>query len=84
MTPWLVAAGVLITALVAMAVGCAHVESVESRLAALNGASTLVTAILLVIAAAFDRAAFADLALALAVLSFVGNLAFARFLERWL
>ena len=84
MTPWLVTAGALMIGLLCMVVGCARVESVESRLAALNGASTLAVLTLLVIAAAFDRSAFADLALALAGLSFVGNLAFARFLERWL
>lgn len=84
MTPWLVATGALTVGLVAMCVGAARVESVESRLAALNGASTLAVVTLLVVGAAFDRSAFADLAIVLAVLSFIGNLAFARFLERWL
>lgn len=84
MTPWLVAAGAAVVGLLAMCVGAARVQSVESRLAALNGASTLTVVALLVVAAAFDRASFADLALTLALLSFIGNLAFARFLERWL
>jgi multicomponent Na+:H+ antiporter subunit F len=37
-----------------------------------------------VLAQAYDRSIFFDLALALALLSFAGGLVFARFLERWI
>jgi multisubunit Na+/H+ antiporter MnhF subunit len=66
-----------------MGVACAR-GTAESRLAALNGASATSALILVLVAAGFDRSSFADLALALAGLGFIGNLAFARFLERWL
>ena len=39
---------------------------------------------LLLLAQAYDRAIYFDLALALALLSFAGGLVFARFLERWI
>jgi multisubunit Na+/H+ antiporter MnhF subunit len=44
----------------------------------------IVPLILLLIAEAMGREPFADLGLALALLSFGGGLAFARFLERWM
>jgi len=40
--------------------------------------------VLLVLAQAYDRSIYFDLALALALLSFAGGLVFARFLERWI
>jgi multisubunit Na+/H+ antiporter MnhF subunit len=77
------AAAALIVLLVVFAAACAR-GAPENRLAALVGASNTAVLTLLLVSAGFDRAAFADLAIALAVLGFVGNLAFARFLERWL
>ena len=44
---------------------------------------TVDTLVLLVLAQAYDRSIYFDLALALALLSFAGGLVFARFLERW-
>ena len=44
---------------------------------------TVDTLVLLLLAQAYDRAIYFDLALALA-LSFAGGLVFARFLERWI
>ena len=47
-------------------------------------AGTVDTLVLLLLAQAYDRAIYFDLALALALLSFAGGLVFARFLERWI
>jgi multicomponent Na+:H+ antiporter subunit F len=53
------------------------------RLVGLELAGTVDTLVLL-LAQAYDRAIYFDLALALALLSFAGGLVFARFLERWI
>jgi multicomponent Na+:H+ antiporter subunit F len=47
-------------------------------------AGTVDTLVLLLLAQAYDRAIYYDLALALALLSFAGGMVFARFLERWI
>jgi multisubunit Na+/H+ antiporter MnhF subunit len=52
-------------------------------LAAMELASPIVVTILLLLCEGVSRPEFADLALALAILSFGGGLVFARFLERW-
>jgi multicomponent Na+:H+ antiporter subunit F len=44
----------------------------------------IVTLVLLLLAEAFGRAIYVDIALALALLSLAGGLVFARFLERFL
>ncbi|MBO2449526.1 hypothetical protein J4573_20665 [Actinomadura barringtoniae] len=54
------------------------------RLAGLMLAGPLVTLTLIVLAAAYGRPAYLDVALVLAVLSFAGSLVFARFLGRTL
>ena len=54
------------------------------RLVGLELAGTVDTLVLLVLAQAYDRSIFFDLALALALLSFASGLVFARFLERWI
>jgi multicomponent Na+:H+ antiporter subunit F len=54
------------------------------RLVALEAAGVIGPLILLLIAEAMGRQPFADLGLALALLSFAGGLVFARFLERWM
>ena len=46
--------------------------------------STIAILILLLLAQGYGRPSFADLALALAFLSFPGSLLFAHFFERWL
>ncbi|MGH2734515.1 MAG: MrpF/PhaF family protein [Actinomycetota bacterium] len=64
------------------AIACSRGGPVD-RLVGLELAGTIDTLILLVLAQAYDRDIYFDLALALAVLTFAGGLAFARFLERW-
>jgi multisubunit Na+/H+ antiporter MnhF subunit len=51
--------------------------------AALAMAATVIVAVLLVLTAAFGRSAFFELPEVLAIVSFVGSVAFARYLERW-
>ena len=58
--------------------------SVPVALVALELASTLVTLVLVLLAAGTNREPLMDLALVSAFLSFAGSLAFARFLERWI
>ena len=55
-----------------------------SRLVALNLAGPVCVLVCLVLAAAFQRPAYLDVGLALALVSFAGSLVYARFLERWL
>jgi multicomponent Na+:H+ antiporter subunit F len=55
-----------------------------ARLAALNLAGPLTVLLCLVLAAAFQRSSYVDVALVLAPVSFAGSLVYARFLERWL
>jgi multicomponent Na+:H+ antiporter subunit F len=55
-----------------------------ARLAALNVAGPLTVLLCLVLAAAFQRSSYVDVALVLAPVSFAGTLVYARFLERWL
>ena len=55
-----------------------------ARLAALNVAGPLTVLLCLVLAAAFQRSSYVDVALVLAPVSFAGSLVYARFLERWL
>jgi multicomponent Na+:H+ antiporter subunit F len=55
-----------------------------ARLAALNLAGPLTVLLCLVLAAAFQRSSYVDVALVLAPISFAGSLVYARFLERWL
>jgi multicomponent Na+:H+ antiporter subunit F len=78
---WLLAAGVLMVALVPCAVVAAREELIEG-LVALELAGVLASVALLLMAEGFHRQPFADLAIVLAVLSFAGSLAYARFLER--
>ena len=55
-----------------------------SRLVALEAAGSITVVVLLLLAEAFHRVPFVDLALTLALLGFGAGLVFARFLERWL
>ncbi len=82
MNVWLVAA----TALLAGIVPCGIVAwraPVMDALVALNLLGLLAALDLMLLAEGFGRAPFYDLAVALALLSCVGTLVFARFLERW-
>jgi multicomponent Na+:H+ antiporter subunit F len=82
MNAWLIAATVLLTGLVPC-LWIAMRGSVVSALVAVELASTITTLALMMIAQGFRRDPFFDLALVSAILSFVGALTFARFLERW-
>jgi multicomponent Na+:H+ antiporter subunit F len=82
MDEWSVAALALLAGLVPCGVVCLRGGPVD-RLIGLELAGTVDTLILL-LAQAYDRAIYFDLALALALLSFAGGLVFARFLERWI
>lgn len=83
MNPWFLAAAVLLICLAPCLVSCLRGD-VMHRLIALEAAANVVCVMLLVLSEAMHRAPFMDLALALALLNFGGNLAFARFFERWL
>jgi multicomponent Na+:H+ antiporter subunit F len=80
---WAVAALALLAGLVPCGVVCLRGSPVD-RLIGLELAGTVDTLVLLLLAQAYDRAIYFDLALALALLSFAGGLVFARFLERWI
>lgn len=80
---WIWAAIALLVCLGGPFIRCVHGDAV-SRLIALEAGSTMCIVILLVLAEAYHREPFIDLALTLAVLTFGAGLVFARFLERWL
>ena len=81
MNEWLVAAVVFLALLVPCLVVCSRASPIAG-LVALELSGSMVTSLLLVLAAGFNRQPFVDLALVFAVLSFAGSLAFARLLER--
>ncbi len=83
MNMWLAAGAGLLVALIPCGITCFRGRP-EDRLAALELAGVIVTLELLLLAQAFHRPAFYDLAVTLAMLSFGGGMVFARFLERWL
>ncbi len=83
MNGWMLAAAALLITLVPCGVVVLRGPAV-SRLVALETANGIETLLLLVLAEAFGRSAFFDLALTLALLSFAGAMVFARFFERWL
>jgi multicomponent Na+:H+ antiporter subunit F len=78
---WAIAAVVLFAILLVCMVLPALRGPIDG-LIALEVAGTTGTAIFLLLAEAVKRQSFADLALVLAILSFVGALGFARLLER--
>ncbi|MFL5247319.1 MAG: monovalent cation/H+ antiporter complex subunit F [Myxococcales bacterium] len=84
MTAWLWAAAGFALCLVPCAFVALSARNVVDRLVALEMTAVCETLCLLVLAEAFERTIFFDLAVALALLSFGGGLVFARFLERWL
>jgi multisubunit Na+/H+ antiporter MnhF subunit len=81
MNEFLIAALALLAAFVPCGVVCARAALLQG-LVALELAGVTASLVLLLLAAGFDRQPFADLALVAALLSFVGALAFVRFLER--
>ena len=82
MNAWLFAATALLVGLVPCGVALLR-GTVLGAAAALQLAGGVDALVLLLLAEGLDRPALFDLALVLAVLSFAGGLAFARFLERW-
>ena len=81
MNEWLIASLVLLVAMVPLAAVCVWSSAVDG-LVALQVGGTNAALILLLLAEGFNRQPFADLALILALMSFVGSLGFAYFLER--
>ena len=55
-----------------------------ARLVAVELAAPVTVMVCLVLAAAFDRPAYLDVGLVLAVVTFPGSMVYARYLERWL
>ena len=83
MNAWLVGAAALLAALVPLGL-FAFRGPVADRLVAMELAGVLETLALVLLAEGFDRDIYFDLAVVLAVVSFIGNLVYVRFLERWL
>jgi multicomponent Na+:H+ antiporter subunit F len=81
MSQWLLGAAVLGVCLIPCAAVCFYAGPL-SGLAALQVAGGLMTSILILLAEAFRRQPFVDLALVFAVLSVIGGIVFARILER--
>lgn len=81
MNEWLIAALVLLVALVPAA-AVAFVARPTSGLVALQLAGSSATLILLLLAQGFDRQPFVDLALIAAVMSFIGSIVVASFIEQ--
>jgi multisubunit Na+/H+ antiporter MnhF subunit len=77
---WLWAATVLVAALVPLAVLCVRLRAPEG-VVALEAAGIDAALALLLIAQGTERQPFGDLALVLAVVSFVGAIAYLRFVE---
>jgi multisubunit Na+/H+ antiporter MnhF subunit len=81
MNEWELAALVLIAGIVPC-LGVCVLAGATHALAAFELAGTLMTTILMLLSEGFHRQPFADLALALALMSIVGAIAFARLMER--
>ncbi|MFA9445312.1 monovalent cation/H+ antiporter complex subunit F [Egicoccus sp. AB-alg6-2] len=82
-TPWVVAAGVLLSLLAVGSITVLRGDTL-ARVVGLQLASVLSPIIAVVVAIATGRHVFLEVALALAVLSLAGSLVYARSLERWL
>ena len=80
MNGWLWAAAVLVAALVPLTIVCVRLRAPEG-VVALEAAGVDAVLALLLIAQGTDRQPFGDLALVLAVVSFVGAIAYLRFVE---
>jgi multicomponent Na+:H+ antiporter subunit F len=78
---WILAALLLLPALAACGLVCVRSQVLDS-LVALELAGVLSTVELMLLAQGTHRQPFIDLALVLAVMAFIGSLAFARLLER--
>ena len=81
MNEWLIAATVLLVAALLPLVVAGLTRDATAAAAALNLAGPVAALILLLLAEGFHRQPFVDLAVVLAVVSFVGSVIVARFLE---
>lgn len=82
MNAWILAAIVLVLGGIVPCLVVSIRASVMEGLVALELAGVIAVLVLLLLAEGFQRQPFVDLALALALLSFVGSLAFVRYMER--
>ncbi len=82
MNEWLLAALVLVVAGLGPCLFVCVASSAIEGLVALELAGVIAAGVLLLLAEGLHRQPFVDLAVVLAAVSFVGALAFARFLER--
>ena len=82
MNVWLVAAAVFLATLIPLGISALRGAPFQ-RVAALELASVIETLILVLLAEGFDRDVYFELAVAFAVLSFIGNLVYVRLLEHW-
>ncbi|HEY6434146.1 MAG TPA: monovalent cation/H+ antiporter complex subunit F [Acetobacteraceae bacterium] len=83
LNPWLIASLAMLPAL-AIPLARALRGSIDSRLVAVELASTITALLLVCLSFAFAQPSFLDLAVTLALLSLPGTLVLAVFLERWL
>jgi multicomponent Na+:H+ antiporter subunit F len=81
MNEWLIGAVVLLAGGLVPLTIAGLTTDVMAAAAALNLAGPVATLILLLLAEGFHRQPFVDLALVLAVMSFIGSVIVARFLE---
>lgn len=82
MTVWLAAAVAMVALLIPLGLSAMRGSPLD-RLVAVELASATQTVALILLAEGFDRDVYFELAVVMAVLSFAGNLVFARFLEQW-
>ena len=83
MNAWLVGAVALLIGLLPCAFVCLRGNAIH-RLVSYELAGIVETLVLLLLAQAFQRDVFFDLAVVLAFLSLAGGLVFAHFIERWI
>ena len=81
MSPWLIAAAVLLVSLLVPLWACARLPLMDA-LVAVELTGVIQTTVLLLLAEGFHRVALFDPALVLAVMTFIGSLAYARLMER--
>jgi multisubunit Na+/H+ antiporter MnhF subunit len=77
MNPWLVAAAILVVALAGPLVACTR-GTIMDAVVALEVAGMVTTVVMMLLAEGYHRRPFMDLAVVLAVMSFIGALGFAR------
>lgn len=83
MNPWILASIAALVCMIPCFLLCIRGDAMN-RLVGLEAGSVMAVIVLLMLAEGFDRKAFVDISLTLALLSFGAGLVFARFFERWL